>query len=189
MIIPDNYYCAADAWALATALYLDAYLDIDDTSIHFPKRTLADVRDPKRMRHFSWWTPYMHAAYRKLPDSMPVTQYVILDDGWARSTIELVRQSFPQAKTHAMEVALYLWYNILFWSSFKPGQGFVTTHERTAEMCECSVAFASRVTLAMVDAGLIHRKWIGNGLGHFGTCYMAGRGNNVDILLKNTGQE
>lgn len=180
---------AGDNWGLAAALYLDAYITIDDTALNLPKRTLAEVRNPKRLHHLSWWTPYMHAKYLKLPDSIPITQYVILDDGWAADTFELVRKSFPGAKERAMGVALYLWYNILFWSSFKQGQGFVTTHEWTAEMCDCSVAFACRVTLAMVDAGLIHRKWIGNGLGHFGTCYMAGRCNNVDLLLENAGQE
>ena len=187
MIIPSDYYAAID-WGMAAALYLDAYLDPEGTTLHLPKRTLNEVRDPKRRPHFTWWTPYMHAGYLKVPDDMPITQYVILDDGWAERTFELVRQRFAAVKSRAMSVALYMWYNILFWSSFKPGHGFVTTHERTAEMCDCSVAFAIKVVNAMIEAGLIYRKWIGNGLGHFGTCYMAGRENNVDILLENAGK-
>lgn len=184
MIIPSNFYATDSEWALAAALYLDAYIDVDTTSVCLPKRTLNGVRDPKRLPHFTWWTPYMHSKYLRLPDSLPITQYVILDDGWAERTFELVRTTFPAAKDRAMRVALYMWYNVLFWASFKPGQGFVTTHERTAELCGCSVAFVIKVVTAMIEAGLIYRKWVGNGAGHFGTCYMAGRPNNVDRLLE-----
>lgn len=184
MLIPSNFTTFPDSIGLACALYLDAYTDAAGTTIYFPKRTFNEVRDPKRIPHYSTWTHGMHSHYLKVPESMPVEQFVILDDGWAERTIELLQTTFPTCLNHAARVAFYLWYNILFWASYRPGHGFVTTHERTAELCGCSVAFACRVTLAMLDAELIHRKWIGNGLGHFGTCYMAGPANNVDRLLE-----
>lgn len=184
MLIPSNFLNYPSTYALAAALYLDAYTNADGTTIYLPKRSYADVRDPKRLHHFTQWTRHTHTLYRAVPPQIEVTQFVVLDDGWTERTFELVADYFPVARDAAMRVMLYMWYNILFWSSYKHGSGFVTTHDRTAEQCGCTVEFANKVVLTMLDAELIHRKWIGNGLGHFGTCYMAGRQSNVDRLLE-----
>lgn len=186
MIIPSNFLDYPSSFGLAAALYLDAYTNADGTILYLPKRTFDQVRDPKRFPRIPFWTRGMHAHYLAVPDTMPLEQFVVLDDGWAVATLELVHTQFPQIKEHAARVAFYLWERILFWQQYSKrpySVGFVTTHEHTAEMCGCSVAFAIKVVSAMIDAGLIHRKWVGNNLGHFGTCYMAGPANNVDKLL------
>lgn len=189
MIIPSNFLDQPNAWGCAANLYLDAYVSADGSTLLLPKRTLADVRDARRLHHFPWWNSNMHADYRRTPDRMPLNQYEVLDDGWAAATFELIRTQFPHAREAATRVTMHLWYNILFWASYQAGHGFVTTHEYTAQVCGCSVALVCRVTNAMMEAGLIHRKWIGNGLGHFGSCYMAGPANNIDILLENAGKK
>lgn len=186
MIIPSDFLDCPSTLGLAAALYLDAYTNADATVVYLPKRKYDEVRNPKRIPYLPFWTRYLHTSYLAVPDQWPLHQYVILDDGWALATFQIVAKQFASCKEQAMRVALYLWERILFWQQYSKrpySVGFVTTHERTAEVCGCSVEFANKVTLAMIDADLIHRKWIGNGLGHFGTCYMAGPANNVDNLL------
>ena len=182
MILPCDFLDYSSSFGLIARLYLDGYTDAEGTTIYLPKRTYDSVRDPKRMPHLSFWTRYMHTSYLSVPKQMPLHQYVVLDDGWALTTLQLIVNKFSTAKEQAARVAFHMWERILFWQQYEV-RGFVTTHQQTAEVCGCTEAFAIKVIGVMLDAGLIYRKWVGNNLGHFGTCYMPGREANVDKLL------
>lgn len=191
MIIPINFQTYPDGYVYAVALYLDAYLT-DDHILHLPKRQRVDITNPKRLPHLSHWTSRLHTQYRKLPDTMDLEQFVILDDGWAAATLDLVRTKYPNHVNVAARVMFFMWYGILFWAQYKARPyltGFVTTAEYVAKQCHCDHHFANKVILSMLDAELIHRKWTGNWLTHRGSCYLAGPADSLERLIEKSNIE
>ena len=186
MIIPITFETIDSSYAFAVALFLDAYTNADSTILYLPKRSRDNITNPKLIPHLPIWSEQCHTAYRKLPVTMDLEQFVVLDDGWAASTLDLVRTQFAGNLNAAARVAFYMWKSILFWGHYSQRQyatGFITTAGYAAKACRCSERFASKVILAMLDVGLIHRKWIGSGLAKCGSCYLPGSADSLQKLL------
>ena len=192
MVLFNEFKSFHDAYALAVALYLDGYVDGSNV-LHLPKRQRADVMDPHRMHYVTWWSTRIHTQYRRLPDTLKLEQYAVLDDGWAASTLKLLQDRFSDNISTAARVAFYVWTNILLWSYYGSGHayqtGFVTTTDQIAEQCACTPQFAGKVILAMLDAELIHRKWVGNNFMKRGSCYLPGPKDNLAKLLEKSNME
>ena len=191
MILPMNFQTYPDGYVYAAALYLDGYIT-DDHILHLPKRQRTDVTNVKRLPHLPAWTSRLHTQYRKLPDTIDLEQFVILDDGWAAATLDLVRTKYPSHVNVAARVMFYMWERILFWGQYSHRPyltGFVTTAEYVSQQCHCDHHFANKVILSMLDAGLIHRKWTGNLLTHRGSCYLAGPADSLERLLEKSNIE
>ena len=192
MILFSEFKDYHDAYPLAVALYLDAYVD-ETNVLYLPKRLRPDVMDTKRARHVTWWSQRLHAQYRKLPATLHLEQYAVLDDGWAVSTLQLVQTKFADNISTAARIAFFMWSSILLWSYYGSGHwyqtGFVTTTNQVAEQCRCTAAFAGKVIGAMLDADLIHRKWTGSNYTKRGSCYLPGPKDNLTKLLEKSNVE
>ena len=187
MLLPNTFLLCPNTYALAAALYLDAYLNADGTAVILPRRSKAQVLSKRRVPHLTMWTDYLHKQYRELPAQLKLEQFVILDDGWASATLELLGAQFRTNLNAAARVAFHMWERILFWAQYgnhSYAQGFVTTYDQIAVTCGVSSAFAMKVVLALIEAGLIHRKWIGSGVSSHGSCYLAGPEKNLENLLE-----
>lgn len=194
MILFSEFKDYHDAYPLAVALYLDAYVD-ETNVLYLPKRSRADVVDTKRAHHVTWWSQRLHAQYRKLPATLHLEQYAVLDDGWAVNTLQLLQRQFADNISTAARVAFFMWERILFWGSNPNGvhgwyaRGFVVTTNYVAEQCRCTAAFAGKVIGAMLDADLIHRKWTGSNYTKRGSCYLPGPKDNLTKLLEKSNME
>lgn len=194
MILFNEFKSFHDAYALAVALYLDGYVDGNNV-LHLPKRQRQDIMNTRRMRHVTWWSTRIHTQYRKLPDTLKLEQYAVLDDGWAASTLKLLQSQFSDNISVAARIAFYMWERLLFWGSNPNGihgwyaRGFVTTTNYVAEQCACTPKFAGKVIGTMLDADLIHRKWVGSNYTNRGSCYLPGPKDNLAKLLEKSNME
>lgn len=179
-------------YSLAVALYLDGYAanDADALYIVLPKRRYASVTDPKRQPHMPPnWSRRQFSYYRAQPLKIVVDQFWVLDDDWARQTLDLVAAKFSNSLDEATKVAFYMWQNILFWQRAESRRsynvGFAASIQSIALILGLSSNFVNKVIAAMLDADLIHRKWTGNNLMHRGSCYLPGSAKHLENLLEN----
>ena len=187
MILCAELYTTPSPYALAAALYLDGYVT-DTNVLVLPKRKRQEVLDTRRLHHFDHWDPHMHSEYRKLPATLNLEQYAVLDDSWAFNTFTMLREKFPGKLNAAARVAFVLWYEILLWGARSGGaqwydQGYVVTERQLADQCGCGRTLVSKVIDAMLGAQLIHRKWTGSSYVG-GSCYLPGPANHLESLLE-----
>ena len=187
MLLYPELYTNPYSYCLAVATYLDGYYL--NGVLYLPKRKRVDITNLQRIPHMSYWSERLHRDYRKLPDTLKLEQFVILDDTWAVKTFDLITQKFGVNLNMAGRIAFFMWHQILFWSHYnaehKPyEQGYVASAQQVAELCGCTVGFALKVIDAMLDAHLIYRKWTGNNLMGRGSCYLAGDEAHLDELLE-----
>lgn len=187
MLLYSELYTAASPYCLAAATYLDGYYH--NGILKLPKRIRKDVTNVNRVPHLEYWSERLHKEYLKLPDTIALEQFMVLDDSWAEKTFILLREKCPQNLNQGARIAFYMWYQILFWSHYnsihKPyEQGFVASAQQIRSVCGGTLDFILKIIDAMLDAGLIHRKWTGNNLMGRGSCYLAGDNEHLEQLLE-----
>lgn len=134
----------------------------------------------------------MHQRYLALRDTWDLEQFVILDDAWAASTFQLIHAHCGAKPDVAARVAFYIWERMLFWAQYAHhsyATGYVCTFNQIAEDCRCTLNFAVKIIGLMLDAGLIHRKWVGSNYTNRGSCYLPGPKDNLLNLLEKSNME
>lgn len=186
MIIYPELYSSGVPYCLAAATYLDGYFK--DGLLHLPKRIRKDVTNASRIPHLEYWSERLHKEYLKLPDTIALEQFMVLDDSWAEKTFTLLREKCPQNLNQGARIAFYMWERILFWSQYHSNNwyevGFVASAQQIRSVCGGTLEFILKIIDAMLDAGLIHRKWTGNNLMGRGSCYLAGDNEHLEQLLE-----
>lgn len=195
ILFPEFVDYADCAFGLALRLYMDADITtelaadgVEKLTLHLPRRTWDALHDPRRYPRLP--TPIARsqfAAYRRPPELLPIRQFYLMDDNWAERTIQLVQTKFRNSANAAMHVALFMWYNILLRLRTPDGRsydtGYTVALNDLAAQLGHTENYVNKVVVAMLDAELIHRKWVGNNLMGRGSCYLPGSPGHVDQLL------